>query len=94
MKKYLSLIFCSVIISSYSWGAFKKVYPVHWWTPVEKSKAGVPEGNQAVANDIDSYGTDPTLKELLEKLVRIYQRGDSQKRAHLMGFLNGADPGE
>ena len=30
----------------------------------------------------------------IEKVVRIYRRGNQEKRAHLIGFLNGADPGE
>ncbi len=40
------------------------------------------------------YGKDQSLKEYIEKLVRLYQKGDPQKRAHLLGFLTGADPGE
>ncbi len=39
------------------------------------------------------YGEDPKLKDLIEKLVRIYNQGDPEKRAHLFGFLIGADPG-
>ena len=34
------------------------------------------------------------LKELIQKLVRAYYRGDAAKKAHLKGFLLGADPGE
>jgi hypothetical protein len=40
------------------------------------------------------YGEDRKLKELIEKVVRIYRHGNQEKRAHLTGFLNGADPGE
>ena len=40
------------------------------------------------------YGDDRKLKEVIEKAVRIYRRGNQEKRAHLIGFLNGADPGE
>ena len=40
------------------------------------------------------YGDDPKLKDLIGKLVRIYNQGDPEKRAHLFGFLIGADPGE
>ncbi len=39
------------------------------------------------------YGEDPKLKDLIDKLVRIYNQGDPEKRAHLFGFLIGADPG-
>ncbi len=35
---------------------------------------------------------DRTLKELIEKVIRVYRRGDADKRAHLEGFLVGADP--
>jgi len=37
---------------------------------------------------------DQGLQESIEKLVRIYQQGDPEKKAHLLGFLMGADPGE
>lgn len=35
---------------------------------------------------------DRMLKELIEKVIRVYRRGDADKRAHLEGFLVGADP--
>jgi len=44
--------------------------------------------------EMEEYGQDPNLKELMEKLVRIYNHGDPEKKAHLLGFLIGADPGE
>ena len=44
--------------------------------------------------EVEEYGQDPNLKELIEKLVRIYNQGDPEKKAHLLGFLIGADPGE
>ncbi len=44
--------------------------------------------------EMEEYGQDPNLKELMEKLVRIYHHGDPEKKAHLLGFLIGADPGE
>ncbi len=43
--------------------------------------------------EIEEYGQDPKLKELMEKLVRIYTHGDPEKKAHLFGFIFGADPG-
>ncbi len=39
-------------------------------------------------------GEDADLNELIQKLVRTYYRGDAEKKAHLKGFLLGADPGE
>ena len=44
--------------------------------------------------EMEEYGQDPKLKELMEKLIRIYNHGDPEKKAHLLGFLMGADPGE
>ena len=35
---------------------------------------------------------DRLLKELIEKVIRVYRRGDAGKRAHLEGCLLGADP--
>ena len=43
---------------------------------------------------METYGEDPALNELIQKLVRTYYRGDAEKKAHLVGFLIGADPGE
>ena len=35
---------------------------------------------------------DRILKELMEKVIRVYRRGDAGKRAHLEGLLVDADP--
>ena len=35
---------------------------------------------------------DRKLKELIEKVIRVYRKGDVDKKAHLEGFLVGADP--
>ncbi|GJL78952.1 MAG: hypothetical protein NPINA01_19410 [Nitrospinaceae bacterium] len=43
--------------------------------------------------EAEVYGKDQSLRELIEKLVRIYHQGDPEKRAHLLGFIMGADPG-
>ena len=48
---------------------------------------------QLVEETMEIYGEDQKLRELVEKLIRIYRRGTSEKKAHLVGFLNGADPG-
>lgn len=45
-------------------------------------------------NDEELSEDDKDLSELIQKLVRTYYRGDSEKKAHLTGFLIGADPGE
>jgi len=44
--------------------------------------------------EMEEYRKDPKLAELMKKLVRIYNHGDPEKKAHLFGFLFGADPGE
>ncbi len=46
-----------------------------------------------VEETMEGYGEDQKLRELIEKLIRIYQHGNPEKRSHLIGFLNGADPG-
>jgi transcriptional regulator with XRE-family HTH domain len=43
-------------------------------------------------SEYDDLMQDRMLKELIEKVVRVYRRGDAGKRAHLEGFLVGADP--
>lgn len=57
--------------------------------PMNRNKAGSDE--EALEA---TPGMDQTLKELVEKMIRIYQRGGADKKAHLKGFLLGADPGE
>ncbi len=55
---------------------------------------GLGEGGEGIVlEDMDSYGDDPKLNDLIEKLIRIYNKGNAEKKAHVVGFLNGADPG-
>jgi transcriptional regulator with XRE-family HTH domain len=54
--------------------------------------SGLDEGT-LVQESIQDYGEDQKLREVIEKAVRIYRHGNQEKRAHLIGFLNGADPG-
>ncbi|NIP99670.1 MAG: helix-turn-helix domain-containing protein [Nitrospinaceae bacterium] len=49
---------------------------------------------ELVQESMEEYGEDQKLRELIEKVIRIYRKGTQEKRAHLVGFLNGADPGE
>lgn len=44
------------------------------------------------SNEYSELMEDRILKELIEKVIRVYRRGDAGKRAHLEGFLVGADP--
>ena len=56
--------------------------------------SGLGEGGEGIILEgMDGYGADPKLTELVEKLIRIYSKGNLEKRAHVIGFLNGADPG-
>lgn len=59
--------------------------------PMRKGK-GLAEG--AAQEEMSPYGEDQNLQEMINRLVRIYHRGDADKKAHILGFLIGADPGE
>jgi len=64
--------------------------------PMKRRESVIPGGSGEgfVLEEIEGYESDQKLKELIQKLIRIYQRGNAEKKAHLIGFLNGADPGE
>lgn len=62
--------------------------------PMNKSKHA-PSGKEPCVNEaMEAYGEGPKLEELIQRLVRIYYRGDAEKKAHVVGFLLGSDPGE
>ena len=60
----------------------------------DRSGASDLDDDALVQEAAQDYGDDRKLREVIEKAVRIYRRGNQEKRAHLIGFLNGADPGE
>ncbi len=60
----------------------------------DRSSASELDEGALVQEAMQDYGEDQKLREVIEKAVRIYRRGNQEKRAHLLGFLNGADPGE
>ena len=61
--------------------------------PIRKTQHA-PGGEEPCVNEaMETYGEDPTLNELIQRLVRVYYRGDVEKKSHLVGFLIGADPG-
>lgn len=63
--------------------------------PMKKTGSTEEDVLGAVASeDSSAYGYDQTLKNLVDRLVRIYHHGNPEKRAHILGFLLGADPGE
>lgn len=68
--------------------------------PMKKGTLPNEEAKKSLVNEeTDGYGEegpgkDQSLRESIEKLVRIYHQGDPEKKAHLLGFLMGADPGE
>lgn len=64
--------------------------------PMNRDRLGVAELDDGalVQEAAQDYGEDRKLKDLIEKVVRIYRHGNQEKRAHLIGFLNGADPGD
>jgi hypothetical protein len=45
------------------------------------------------SEELEAYGEDPNLKELIQRLYAS-NRDDAEKKAHLMGFLIGTEPGE
>jgi transcriptional regulator with XRE-family HTH domain len=61
--------------------------------PIRKTQHA-PGEEPAVNEELEAYGEDPNLTELIQRLIRTYYRGDTEKKAHLIGFLIGADPGE
>jgi transcriptional regulator with XRE-family HTH domain len=60
----------------------------------ERSGASDLDDSTLVQEATQDYGEDRKLQEVIEKVIRIYRRGNQEKRAHLIGFLNGADPGD
>ena len=60
----------------------------------DRSAASDMDGDVMAQEATEDYGDDRKLREVVEKAVRIYRRGNQEKRAHLVGFLNGADPGD
>jgi transcriptional regulator with XRE-family HTH domain len=62
--------------------------------PVNKTPQALGGEEPCVNEAMEAYGEDPTLNDLIQRLVRTYYRGDAEKKAHLIGFLTGADPGE
>jgi len=63
--------------------------------PMARKSAAEESSDEAlVYEEMAEYGEDPKLRDLLERLTRVYQYGDPVKRAHVLGFLIGADPGK
>ena len=60
----------------------------------DRSAASGLDDEALIQENTQDFGEDRKLREMIEKAVRIYRRGNQEKRAHLIGFLNGADPGE
>ena len=62
--------------------------------PMKQGSSSGTVGEAVAYEEAEEYGQgDPTLKELIKRLTRIYYHGESVKRAHILGFLIGADPG-
>ena len=54
---------------------------------MKKGKHSAEDVATAVAyEDMSPYGEDQTLKELVERLVRIYRKGDVEKKPMSSGF--------
>lgn len=59
--------------------------PMIRWEPEHGGEINFP-------NDYSELMEDRVLKELVEKVIRVYRSGDTGKRDYLEGFLVGADP--
>ncbi|CAI2719556.1 helix-turn-helix domain-containing protein [Nitrospina watsonii] len=62
--------------------------------PMTRDESASAQEEGMVNSMLEQYGEDQKLREVIEKVVRIYKKGGLEKRAHLIGFVNGADPGE
>jgi transcriptional regulator with XRE-family HTH domain len=63
------------------------------WLLTSKGPIRKPPQDPSVNEELEAFGDDANLNELIERLVRTYYRGNSEKKAHLTGFLIGSDPG-
>jgi len=61
--------------------------------PIRKTQHALGE-EPAVNEELETYGENPNLTELIQRLIRTYYRGDAEKKAHLIEFLISTDPGE
>jgi hypothetical protein len=61
--------------------------------PIRKNQFAHGE-KPAVSEEFKTSGDDPNLKELIQRLIRTFYRGEAEKKAYLIGFLIGADPGD
>ncbi len=61
--------------------------------PIRKPQ-NIPGEEADVNEELEAYGEDANLNELIQKLIRTYYRGDPEKKAHISGYLMGSDPGK
>jgi transcriptional regulator with XRE-family HTH domain len=64
------------------------------WLLTGKGNMNRSKGTETAETHGEDAIRDQSLKDLIERVTRVYQKGDPEKRAHLQGFLAGADPGE
>jgi len=62
--------------------------------PMTRDELAASDDGDVMSSALEQHGEDQKLREVIEKVVRIYKKGGLEKRAHLIGFVNGADPGE
>lgn len=62
--------------------------------PVLRSEAVISDEHPRPSEDKEAMPAlrDQKMKEMVERFIRVCQHGDPQKKAHLEGFLAGADP--
>jgi hypothetical protein len=50
--------------------------------------------NPPLIKELEGYGEDPNLTELIQRLKRSYYHDDVEKKEYLIEFLIGADLGD
>lgn len=61
--------------------------------PMRKGPAESQE-TAGLPDELSNISQDQKLKELARILVRVYRQGGPERRAHIAGFLHGADIGK
>ena len=62
--------------------------------PILKTQQADGKEPAVISEELEAYGMDPNLMELIQRIIRTYYRSDTEKKTHLIGFLIGADYGK
>jgi transcriptional regulator with XRE-family HTH domain len=89
-----SLLSADTIAKLYQRKDLNIIWLLNGKVPTQKMQHALGREKPCVIDARKTYGEDPALNELIQKLVRTYYRGDAEKKVYLVGFLIGVDPGE